>query len=241
MRCHHSEVQRWPALMMTRWTIKVPPSPNWSATTMVHRVLVEPVTCEVTARSIYSRFGHSAGAMPPIKNSEPGSAPLGWCYHHMVQGCKEAIMFFERCTSPQATSDAQGRKVPVVEVTVAAWSSQEDLLDFHEVPTEAEAVFRLNRAGFFVLTPTGEIYQKEQDGGISHLKKWHFDLFFDNRRCGKRRISAAAAWKRSDRRCQYGSIGYWPDNHDHPPRSYNLWPARGLEPIPGDWSPNLHL
>ncbi len=50
-------------------------------------------------------------------------------------------MFFERYTSSSTTTDMQGRKVPATKLTIAAWS-EEELLDFHEVPAEAEAVFR---------------------------------------------------------------------------------------------------
>jgi hypothetical protein len=143
-------------------------------------------------------------------------------------------MFFERYTSLSTTIDMQGAKVPAIETTVAAWS-EDDLLAFDEVPTEGEAVFRLNAAGFFTLGK--HIYREKPDGGISHIKKWNFDFLFANRRCGKRRISAGSAWKRSDRRCEYDRIGYWPDNHCRPPRSYNLWQGWGIQPLWADWSP----
>src|SRR5262245_47293382 len=136
--------------------------------------------------------------------------------------------YFERYASQSTTAGAQG--VPVVEVTVAAWSG--DPLDFHHVSTEAEAVFRLNTAGFFIHTSTGEIYKKEPGGEI-HLWR-NFDFFFANRRCGNQNVTAGTAWKRSDRRCEYHSMGYWPEHHDRPPGSYNLWRGWGMEPIPGD-------
>ncbi|HYU45519.1 MAG TPA: hypothetical protein VEK84_04995, partial [Terriglobales bacterium] len=151
-------------------------------------------------------------------------------------------MFFERYTSSSTTTDMQGRKVPATKLTIATWS-EEELLDFHEVPAEAEAVFRLNAAGYFVLTANQDIYRVEPNGEITLLKNEGFNNIFASRlaRCANgKSISAGLAWKKSLDRREYDSIGYWPLNHGRPPRSYNLWQGWGIEHVPGDWSPIYH-
>jgi hypothetical protein len=118
------------------------------------------------------------------------------------------------------------------------WPNWTDPLDFHEVPSD-EAVARINAAGYFVLTLNGDIYKIEPGGGVVVQKREGFTNLFACRqaRCGDgTMISAGAAWKCSPERHEYNTIGYWPDDHRRPAKSYNLWQGWGVEPKQGDWS-----
>ena len=118
------------------------------------------------------------------------------------------------------------------------WLNWPDPLDFHQVP-EAEAIARVNAAGYFVLTHNGDIYKIGPSGGVSVQKPGGFTNLFASRQAlsndGKL-ISAGMAWKRSREHREYDSIGYWPGNRDRPAKSYNLWQRWGVEPEQGDWS-----
>jgi hypothetical protein len=117
------------------------------------------------------------------------------------------------------------------------WPTWPDPLDFHEVPIE-EAIARVNAAGYFVLTLNGDTYKVEPDGGVTIQKREGFNNLFACRhaRSGNRKTNAGTAWKRSRNRREYDQIGYWPNNHGQPPKSYNLWRGWGVEPKEGDWS-----
>jgi hypothetical protein len=118
------------------------------------------------------------------------------------------------------------------------WPHWPDPLDFHQVQ-EAEAVARVNAAGYFVLTHNGAIYKIEPSGGVSVQKSGGFTNLFASRQAlsndGKL-ISAGTAWKRSREHREYRSIGYWPGDRGRPAKSYNLWRGWGIEPKQGDWS-----
>ncbi len=47
------------------------------------------VTCEVTVDTDHMRSGQDAGSTHEGQEfTSPDIAPLGWCCHHMVQGCE---------------------------------------------------------------------------------------------------------------------------------------------------------
>jgi Family of unknown function (DUF5906) len=118
------------------------------------------------------------------------------------------------------------------------WPNWPDPLDFHQVPID-EAVARVNAAGYFVLTLNGDIYKIEPGGGVIVQKREGFTNLFA---CRQARyddgtlILAGAAWKGSPKRREFNTIGYWPDNHERPAKSYNLWQGWGVEPKQGNWS-----
>ena len=113
-----------------------------------------------------------------------------------------------------------------------------DPLDFHQV-SEDEAIARVNAAGYFVLTPNGDIYKIEPHGGVIIQKREGFNNLFACRQArgndGKL-TSAGSAWRDSSKRNEYASIGYWPGDHCRPAKSYNLWRGWGIEPKQGNWS-----
>jgi hypothetical protein len=97
----------------------------------------------------------------------------------------------------------------------------------------------VNAAGYFILTINGDIYKIDPEGGVVAQKRDGFNNLFASRlarREGGELISAGAAWKLSPSRREYDSIGYWPDDHCRPRRSYNLWTGWGVAPAQGDWS-----
>lgn len=113
-----------------------------------------------------------------------------------------------------------------------------DPLDFTVVPEE-EAIERVNAAGYFVLTLNGDIYKVQPGGGVVVQKREGFNNVFACRLAqldDGQSISAGTAWRNSSKRCEYDEIGYWPDNHGRPPKSYNLWQRWGIEPVQGAWS-----
>jgi hypothetical protein len=116
----------------------------------------------------------------------------------------------------------------------ADWS---DPLDFDKAPL-AEAVARINAAGYFVLTLNGDIYKTAPTGGVVVQKREGFTTLFACRQADDNGelVNAGTAWRGSPRRREYGSIGYWPGDHDRPEKSYNLWRGWGVEPKQGDWS-----
>ena len=118
------------------------------------------------------------------------------------------------------------------------WPNWPDPLDFHEV-SEEEAIARVNAAGYFLHTLDGGIYKINAAGSITAQKPSGFNNVFACRlaryRDGKL-ISAGVAWRRSTNHREYRQIGYWPDDHDRPAKSYNLWRGWGAEPKRGDWS-----
>ena len=102
-----------------------------------------------------------------------------------------------------------------------------------------EAIARLNAAGYFVLTHNGDIYKIEPGGGVTVQKRDGFNNVFACRHASGdngRLISAGKTWRGSSGRREYEQIGYWPDDHDRPVKSYNLWQGWGVEPRQGDWS-----
>jgi hypothetical protein len=118
------------------------------------------------------------------------------------------------------------------------WPDWAAPLDFREVPID-EAVARVNAAGYFVLTLNGDIYKIELDGGVTVQKREGFTNVFACRQARTQAgalISAGTAWKSSPDRSEYERIGYWPNNHGCPAKSYNLWQRWGIEPVPGDCS-----
>jgi hypothetical protein len=119
------------------------------------------------------------------------------------------------------------------------WPNWSDPLDFHEVPIK-EAVARVNAAGYFIHNLDGTIYKIDPDtGGVTAQKSSGFNNVFACRQTrgddGKL-MSAAAAWRRSPEHRQYHHIGYWPDGHGRPAKSYNLWHGWGIQPRQGNWS-----
>ena len=115
--------------------------------------------------------------------------------------------------------------------------SKKELKSVYGVPVD-EAVARVNAAGYFVLTTNGDIYKVDQRGGVIVQKRDGFTNLFACRLADDagKLISAGVAWKNSSKRREYHSIGYWPDNHTRPPKSYNLWQGWGIEPKKGDCS-----
>ena len=84
----------------------------------------------------------------------------------------------------------------------------------------------MNAAGYFVLTLNGDIYKIEPGGGVTVQKREGFTNLFACRQARydeDKLISAGTAWKRSTKRREYHSIGYWPGNHGRPTKPYNLW------------------
>ena len=110
-------------------------------------------------------------------------------------------------------------------------------LDFREVPID-EAVARINAAGYF-MTRNGDIYKVDPDGRVTAQRPSGFINFFASRLAREddgKLISAGLAWRRSANRCEYDQIGYWPEDHDRPAKSYNLWRGWGADAKPGDCS-----
>jgi Family of unknown function (DUF5906) len=133
----------------------------------------------------------------------------------------------QQATKVQAKSCSVNKRWP-------AWSEP---LDFETAPLD-QAVARINAAGYFVIG-NGDIYKTNPDGSVTAQGASGFNNFFASR-CvigedGKL-ISAGAAWRRSQHRREYDRIGYWPDNHGRPAKSYNLWRGWGVEPKSGDCS-----
>jgi hypothetical protein len=114
-----------------------------------------------------------------------------------------------------------------------------DPLDFAVVADE-EAVARLNAAGYFLHTLNGDIYRADGSGGITVQRPGGFNKVFACRQArykdGKV-MRAGEAWLRSSNRREYDHIGYWPDDHERPAKSFNLWQGWGVEPRQGDWAP----
>jgi hypothetical protein len=110
-----------------------------------------------------------------------------------------------------------------------------DPLDFQVAPV-AEAVARVNDAGFFILA-NGEIYKIEPNGGgITLQQRRGLTKTLAGRRARRengKSISASLAWLQSPNRREYDSIGYWPSNHGRPARSYNLWQGWGIRATGG--------
>lgn len=128
--------------------------------------------------------------------------------------------------------------VTVTEPEATPRADWADPLDFEQVPV-AEAVARVNAAGYFVLTLNGDIYKITPSGGVLIQKREGFTNLFACRQAlddDDKSINAGTAWKNSSQRCEYHSIGYWPSDHDRPDKSYNLWRGWGVEPKKGNWS-----
>ena len=118
------------------------------------------------------------------------------------------------------------------------WPNWPAPLAFHDVSIN-EAIARVNAAGYFVLTLNGDIYKIQPDGSVIVQKRDGFANVFASRYARTsedKLISAGVAWRKSRTRREYDSIGYWPDDHGRPPKSYNLWQHWGIEPKRGDWS-----
>ena len=155
------------------------------------------------------------------------------------EACKTCPLF-NKIKSPlnlanRKPSDGQSNEPGHSGTPKHSWA---DPLDFEAVPV-AEAVARINDAGYFVLTFNGDIYKKLPGGGVVVQKREGFTNLFACRQCrldDGRLINAGTAWKSSPERREYDSVGYWPSNHDQPDKSYNLWRGWGVEPKEGDWS-----
>src|SRR4051812_38869314 len=105
------------------------------------------------------------------------------------------------------------------------WPNWSDPLDFEEAPEE-EAIARVNAAGYFVHTLDGHIYKINEGGSVTPQRLGSFNNVFTSRlarRDDGALISAGTAWRRSPDHCEYRQIGYWPDDHGRPAKSYNLW------------------
>jgi hypothetical protein len=104
---------------------------------------------------------------------------------------------------------------------------------------EAEAIARVNAAGYFMHTGNGGIYKIDARGRVTAQRPSGFNNVFTCRQARSddgKLISASAAWRRSANRREYVQIGYWPDDHGRPAKSYNLWRGWGITPKQGVWS-----
>ncbi len=126
---------------------------------------------------------------------------------------------------PQIRLQQIGRAQENYHSANSEWPNWSDPLDFQVVP-EAEAIARVNAAGYFMHTGNGGIYKIDPRGGVTAQRPSGFNNVFTCRqaRCDDGKlISASAAWRRSANRREYVQIGYWPDDHARPAKSYNLW------------------
>jgi hypothetical protein len=119
-----------------------------------------------------------------------------------------------------------------------AWPIWLAPLDFEQVD-EAEAVARINAAGYFMHAATGRIYLEGEGGTVIRQSNGNFRNIlagrFARHHDGKVK-PASDAWRNSRQRREFREIGYWPEQHGQPTRSFNLWRRWGAEPRPGDWS-----
>jgi hypothetical protein len=142
-----------------------------------------------------------------------------------------------RAKKSQTTLRQGGRARKNYHSADCQWPNWPDPLDFQEVPID-EAIARINAAGYF-MTRNGDIYKIDPGGGVTAQRLGGFNNFFACRQAlggdGKL-ISAGAAWRRSLNRREYEQIGYWPDDHGRPGKSYNLWRSWGVGPKQGDWA-----
>ena len=139
---------------------------------------------------------------------------------------------------PQIRLQQIGRAQENYHSANSEWPNWPDPLDFQMVP-EDEAIARVNAAGYFMHTLNGGIYKINPDCGVTAQRPSGFNNVFACRqaRCNDGKlISASAAWRRSANRREYVQIGYWPDDHGRPAKSYNLWRGWGVTPKQGVWS-----
>jgi len=153
----------------------------------------------------------------------------------------------QKITSPQpADTLARSPEIASLHGRAAAensgvnclWPRWTDPLDFLQVPI-AEAVARVNAAGYFVLNCNGDVYKLDPDGGVTLQSPGGLNNVFACRYAIDNEgglIPAGTAWRRSSERCEYSQLGYWPNNYNRPAKSYNLWQGWGVEPQQGDWS-----
>jgi len=145
-----------------------------------------------------------------------------------------AVLHKPQIIRQEASSIPQGQPGPT-----SQWPNWADPLDFQVAVPIAEAVARVNAAGYFVLASNGDIYKINQDDGPTLQRPGGFNNVFACRHArdddGKL-ISAGVAWRRSSQRREYNHISYWPGDHDRPAKSYNLWRAWGIRPKEGNWS-----
>lgn len=131
---------------------------------------------------------------------------------------------------------ARPRRVLQQQKRSKPWPIWSDPLDFEQVD-EAEAVARINAAGYF--TAAGHIYREGEGGTVVRQSNGNFRNILAGRfaRHPDGKVKPASdAWRNSRQRREFREIGYWPEQHGQPDRSFNLWRSWGVDPRPGDWS-----
>jgi hypothetical protein len=172
------------------------------------------------------------------EHANPIATPAAKTVEKIAFAFADAMMSRLSCRIPTLGHEPQGLHPPDLSADLPRWPNWPDPLDFKEVPI-AEAVARVNAAGYFVLTHSGHIYKINSDRGITPQTSGGFNNVFASRYArddDDNLLPAAIAWRRSSERREYHQIGYWPDDYNRPPGSYNLWRGWGVEPQQGNWS-----
>jgi uncharacterized protein DUF5906 len=218
--------------------------PQWNLTTLCCVFLEDGHELAHKMGNKHAEYTHeSTERLWARKNREREAGILGWpsCRAIRDAGSRdcEACPHFKKGKSPLhlALSPAADPRQPPHGGN-ARGPSGPDPLEFQEVPID-EAVARVNAAGYFVLVLNGDIYRIDPGGGVIVQKREGFTNLFACRQARRAKgtlISAGVAWKCSPKRREFNTIGYWPDNHERPANSYNLWQGWGVEPKQGDWS-----